>query len=685
MGLKAAQEQQSGTGVWIAWLVGAAVVIGAALRLWGLNHFPPGLSVDEAYNLIDAQRILDGARPLFLPDNAGREALYSYWQAILVAALGPAALALRLASAVLGIATIPLTYWAAKELPWPRARLIAAVAAALLAALFWHVLFSRFGIRAISLPLLEALFLGWLWRGLVRARPLYFALAGAALGLAVYTGTAARLLPIVPLVSLPLFAWLDPDRRPLYLRGLAWTLGVAALVVAPLAVYFYTHPAQFGSHLSEVAVGPADIAANVARVAGMFNLRGDTAWWRNLAGRPAFDPLIGLAFLAGIALLAWRLVPLPPAPSPMQGEGEPEEKPNLAPLARSGRGAGGEGLAAEAESSPPPPLWGRGQGGEGQVSLFLLIWLAVMLVPTIAADGAPNFSRAIGILPVATIIPAAALVEGWAWLAERRRVLADVALVAVIAVSFAWTAWDYFGVFATRPEAYYAYDADKADAAAAIVAARGTVHVAANLADHATVRALTEGRDVRAYDFSQGFVMSDGPASYVAWAKDGLPAGVTRWGTPRTSADAQGAPLVAVTTVETPPDPGQVRAALGMTPGQVRFGDAIGLAGYHVEPTRLTFMWRALGVLPDDLTLFVHVLGADGQTVAQADGEPLGATYPTSRWRVGERIVESRALPPLPPGQYRVQVGWYNRASGERLPVAGSAENAVDLGTLTVD
>ncbi|MFN8483233.1 MAG: hypothetical protein U0768_09360 [Anaerolineae bacterium] len=677
MGSEADVARDSGMARWIVWLVGATIVIGAALRLWGLGHFPPGLSVDEAYNLIDARRILDGARPLFLPDNAGREALYSYWQALLVAALGPNPLALRLASALIGIATIPLTYWAARALPWPRARLIAAVAAALLAALFWHVLFSRFGIRAISLPLLEALFLGWLWRGIVGQRSLYFALAGVALGLAVYTGTAARLLPLVPLISLPLFAWLDRPRRVLYLRGLTWSLGVAALVVTPLAVYFYAHPAQFGSHLSEVAVGPADIAANVARAAGMFNLRGDTAWWRNLAGRPAFDPLIGLAFLAGVALLAWQVVPHP-RPLSQNGRGEKRESPSPQP-SPSGRGPEREGL-----SSPPPPLWERGQGGEGLVALFLLIWLAVMLVPTIAADAAPNFSRAIGILPIATIIPAAALVAGWAWLAEQRRTLANVALIGVIALSFAWTAWDYFGVFAARPEPYYAYDADKADAAAAIVAARGVAYVAANLADHATVRALTEGRAARAYDFGQGFVIADGPATYIAWAKDGAPMDVARWGAPQTVMDAEGNPLVTVTTIETPPGPGQVRGALGMTPGQVRFGDAIGLAGYRVEPTRLTFMWRALQSIPDDLTLFVHVLGPDGATVAQADGEPLGATYPTSRWRAGERIVESRPLPPLPPGQYRVQVGWYNRASGERLPVPGSAENAVDLGTLTV-
>src|SRR3954471_25012422 len=93
------------------WAIVGIVLVAAVLRLWRLDQFPPGLSVDEAYNLLDAQNILHGARPLFLPDNAGREALYSYWQALLVALLGPHALALRVASAAIGIATVALTPW----------------------------------------------------------------------------------------------------------------------------------------------------------------------------------------------------------------------------------------------------------------------------------------------------------------------------------------------------------------------------------------------------------------------------------------------------------------------------------------------------------------------------------------------------------------------------------------------
>ena len=93
-------------------------------------------------------------------------------------------------------------------------------------------------------------------------------------------------------------------------------------------------------------------------------------------------------------------------------------------------------------------------------------------------------------------------------------------------------------------------------------------------------------------------------------------------------------------------------------------------------------MWSALADIPNDLTLFVHYIDAGGQTAAQADGEPLGASYPTSRWRPGERIVEPRAPPSLAPGVYRVRAGWYDRATGERLALPGSADNSLDLGTL---
>ncbi len=64
-------------------------------------------------------------------------------------------------------------------------------------------------------------------------------------------------------------------------------------------------------------------------------------------------------------------------------------------------------------------------------------------------------------------------------------------------------------------------------------------------------------------------------------------------------------------------------------------------------------------------------------------GEPRNGEYPTSFWSPGEVIVETRALQlERPPA--RLVAGWYDRATGARLPVVradgtGWADNMVIL------
>jgi hypothetical protein len=58
----------------------------------------------------------------------------------------------------------------------------------------------------------------------------------------------------------------------------------------------------------------------------------------------------------------------------------------------------------------------------------------------------------------------------------------------------------------------------------------------------------------------------------------------------------------------------------------------------------------------------VHLVGAEPQALAQADGPPVQGDYPTSLWAPGETIVDQRDLPipaDLPPGEYGVNVGLY--------------------------
>lgn len=111
---------------------------------------------------------------------------------------------------------------------------------------------------------------------------------------------------------------------------------------------------------------------------------------------------------------------------------------------------------------------------------------------------------------------------------------------------------------------------------------------------------------------------------------------------------------------------------------EARLGDDLDLLGFdapaHLEvsvPVSLTLYWRALRQPADDFTVFVHLLGPASDVVAQADSQPRANQYPTSIWDAGEQISDmyELALPAdLPSGDYRLQVGMYRLATGERLP-----------------
>jgi hypothetical protein len=119
-----------------------------------------------------------------------------------------------------------------------------------------------------------------------------------------------------------------------------------------------------------------------------------------------------------------------------------------------------------------------------------------------------------------------------------------------------------------------------------------------------------------------------------------------------------------------------------------QFGDAIRLLGYDLavgsaspgETVNLTLYWSSDGDVRQRYKVFTHLLGdtfnaAGGNFLwGQADNEPAANTRPTTTWRGAEVIVDEYAIPVAagaPPGAYRIEVGMYDPASGERLPLLG--------------
>jgi predicted membrane-bound mannosyltransferase len=147
------------------WFMTAVLLTAALLRLPALEQFPPGLHYDEAANRILAGDIgLRGERPIFISSYTGKETLFFYLAGGLMRLLGEHTFALRLTSAFVGLLTVAVTYALGREIT-RHSRLVPLVAAGLLATSFWHLLFSRLGFRVITQPLLQAITLWLLWRG----------------------------------------------------------------------------------------------------------------------------------------------------------------------------------------------------------------------------------------------------------------------------------------------------------------------------------------------------------------------------------------------------------------------------------------------------------------------------------------------------------------------------------------
>lgn len=117
---------------------------------------------------------------------------------------------------------------------------------------------------------------------------------------------------------------------------------------------------------------------------------------------------------------------------------------------------------------------------------------------------------------------------------------------------------------------------------------------------------------------------------------------------------------------------------------QVRYGDCCELVGYVppdplVRPgglVPLTLVWQSLQPTDQNYGLFVHGRTEEGDLVGELNTFHGNGMYPTSQWREGETIVDTVYVPiswkAEGPLLIRLNVGLYERETGERLPAFGS-------------
>ncbi|MFN8471354.1 MAG: glycosyltransferase family 39 protein [Anaerolineae bacterium] len=649
----------------IALVLLGIIALGAVLRLYKLGQVPFGMHPDEAHYAMDAVAIQNGWRPVFLPANNGREPLFVYFMALLFTLLGPTLWTARFAGAVVGTLMIPAQYLFARSLPLPRPRIVGLISAALIAFTFWTVSQSHQALRAGLLPVWVAL-MAWAWwktagdtdeRGVTRRGLLWSVLTGLILAAAVYTHLSARLMPPILIGSAIWIAWRRRTTAPLVYLAVALVL--AGVLSIPLLLYFRDNPEMANLRTGEVSVLnpdvnkgnlPLTLLRNAWGILLMTNIRGTTSWLENLRGRPVFDPLMGIAFLAGAVLLIRDL------------------------------------------------LNRRGEKPQSAAILLVLVYI-FQVIPSWLSAGAPSYGRVNGAWAVLFLLPSWALERGEDWLARRTGTrVATAAVVVLLAISGVWSIADFFGQYANAPEVYDVFFGPSMERARQIaaVAPGATNFMSPTLGNQSVIRFNNVQNEPDVFDSHYGLVLPpSGDAQYLFDPADAK------------EADAFGKRWPAMTRTDLNNSRGELSLIVYRLPQDQRpaiaapsaashaFADNMRLTNSRLDPANVapgktatvTLVWEALAPTETDLNLFVHVIDGTGRTIGQSDGPPLNGSLATTEWKPGETIIQRVDVPiakDAARGPARVEIGWYDWRTGERLPVDGADTNSLSIGPINI-
>lgn len=609
-------------------IVTVIVLLAAFFRLYRLDQLPPGLHYDEAFNATMAQRVLSGVeRPIYFTEDLTEEPMAIYLTALSFGLFGVSPWSIRLVSALAGIATVVAIYFLARALFQSRGT--AALAAFVLAILYWHVNFSRLGMEPIFVPLTMTLAFEFLWHAL-RPNPLTpfpyraggWGIGGIFLAATQYTYKAALFVPILFVAFIGTEILIDRKFWTRHRRGLFICVAIAILVFAPLGLYLATHPAQFFERPSTVTATTTvtTIIDHTIKVAGMFFVQGDENPRSNLPGRPALDPFLAIGFIVGIAVCIVRI--------------------------------------------------------RKTESRFLLLWLVVMSLPSVLTDFAPHFGRNIGATPAIALI----IAYGFSFIITQthyRLLLTTVYCLLLTGFVFSTfsTFSDYFNVWGSRTGLFDSFDVGQLTLAQKLRArpADESLYLSPVDAHHYTIQFGLAGRAVASFDGRHALVIPASAATYGIITRDD-PQSITRLQSifergrvVETVNDGTGKPYASIYRVE---------GASHVTPQKIvdaRLGDEIDLLGYDIAQTNqsidLNVYWRSRAATREDYTVFVQLLGV-AEPVAQIDTQPGRGSYLTSRWRPGEIVIDHYRLSipnQLPRGEYALIIGMYNLTTGARV------------------
>ena len=633
------------------------LLFAGVLRFVNLSTVPRGIFHDEAWSAAKALDILNGTAPVqvYFPENNGMDALHVYLIALLFKFTGPLALGSRIISALMGTLTVLATYWLAWELPADdRKRHAAAIIAALIySVMLTAIATARSGWHSPSFALLAIVCLAALIRGRRVNRVRWFILAGAVAGLTQYTYPSARLLPVWLMVIAVIDLVLQRGRRRKVFIQYALAALMAIIVFLPLGLYFAQNP-QWLFERAQQTSSAIDLRQNIIKTIVGFVVRGSAENLHNLPGRPLLDPVLGAFFLIGLSVCVIK---------------------------------------------------------HRTAQVILLSGVVILSVAVVLTEAAPLTRRWTAVFPLVAIITAIGLIAVMSWITSRwptRRGQWGAAVLAsvVIFIGAGWSVADYVGPYAANPQLFWEYDS-------------GITQVADQMRGQPEKKFFLTPYD-RFYEVVR-LTLAEQPRepiqSYNGMACALFPAKtdrVTEW-LVITEKDQQTLPLLQqiypagqiVWQLDSPV--GTYARAWQVPAGEtaqfkldrtaaVNFGDRAQLIGIDLpaeakpgDTVKMRLAFENRQVFDQPYKVFVHMRGPDNSVVTQADRVLCDTTLNEADWHPGDILVDNYTLTipkGIPPGDYPIVIGFYQEASGARLPVVAADlahdEDSATIGTLHV-
>lgn len=676
------------------------LLIAFALRVWQLTSVPPGLTHDEAGHGHDAAYILKGVTPIYFTVGYGREPLFDYLNAGLMAGMGASPFTLRFAAACWGMMALAATYRVAR-LAFDRRT--ALLALALMAVSFWPLATSRQALRSAMLPgemaLAVALFLQLQRLTTERTRAkrakrrkwLLVIGLGLVLAASLYTYIPARALWLMfPLAALVRAAqnWNREDakgaKQPLLSRltfdVLRFTYNalrntqhvliaifIAFTLASPLFLYLFQHPeaeqriGMLSEPLAALQNGnPSPLLANARETLLAIFLpgHGDHFLAYTIPGKPLFGPFTFLCFLAGLLILVYHLV----------------------------------------TRSPPHP----------HTPTLFTLWLLLGLASALVTGPEALTTRLIGAQPILYILPALALsrlmkaVGRWPLRVVDGKLpfvirLSSPGLVSLFIVSLFISSFrDYFFTWAQSPDVRAAYQSTLIEMLKTLDGPTVISTVYPSAPHDPYIAELITFQETRWVDGRLGLLIpANAEFQLLVPASTPLHPSFARFTRP-------------VQTIALRPDDLDPFFTLYAfthsdfaVANPINFNDAVQLIDSHWsadsykpgDVAELTTIWwiadpARLGPLhppafKTDLNLFTHVLNPDGTIFLQRDS----LDAPSWDWQACDTITQIHqfAIPAdAAPGGYSAEIGLYDRLTGDRLPVLDSGADSAQAPPLII-